>query len=134
MTTIFIDSGPFRGAYNTRDQYSDRAGGGFEKIRRGYYKMVTTDYIIDESYTGILISSNYENAMEFDKLLRIGNMKIEKITPQRFAAAQEVFRRFNKDKKWSFTDCTSYVVMKELKIKDVFTFDENFGEMGFRVL
>lgn len=33
-----------------------------------------------------------------------------------------------------FTDCTSYVVMKELGIKLVFTFDEHFRQMGFKLL
>ena len=93
--------------------------------------MLTTDYVVDETYTGILTSSNYENAMEFDKALNMQGFKMELITPKLFNKAREVFRKYNKDKVWSFTDCTSYVVMKELKIKTVFTFDKNFEEMGF---
>ena len=61
-------------------------------------------------------------------------MQVEKISQERFTATQEVFRRYNKDKKWSFTDCSSYVIMRQLKIKKVFTFDANFSEMGFEVL
>jgi len=35
------------------------------------------------------------------------------------------------DKEWSFTDCVSYVVMKQCEITDVFTFDHHFTQMGF---
>jgi predicted nucleic acid-binding protein len=132
--TIFIDSSAFRAIYNPTDQYHRLATLRFVDLKKDGYKVMVSDYIIDESHTGILTSAGYKNVMEFDALVREGNMKLEKITPERFAAAQEIFRRYNKDKEWSFTDCTSYVVMKELKIKKVFTFDQNFSEMGFEVL
>jgi len=42
-----------------------------------------------------------------------------------------IFERFNKDKFWSFTDCTSKVIMELLDIKEAFSFDRNFEQMGF---
>jgi predicted nucleic acid-binding protein len=38
------------------------------------------------------------------------------------------------DKRWSLTDCTSVVLMRELEVANAFTFDHNFCEAGFRVL
>jgi len=35
------------------------------------------------------------------------------------------------DKQWSFTDCTSYVVMRQLGIEEAFAFDRHFEQMGF---
>lgn len=40
-----------------------------------------------------------------------------------------VFERFNRDKKWSFIDCTGKVVMDLLRIEEVFTFDYHFEQM-----
>lgn len=37
----------------------------------------------------------------------------------------------NIDKEWSFTDCTSYVVMKQKGITEAFTLDRHFTQMGF---
>lgn len=34
-------------------------------------------------------------------------------------------------KEWSFTDCVSYVVMKQREITEAFTFDHHFAQMGF---
>jgi predicted nucleic acid-binding protein len=45
--------------------------------------------------------------------------------------AWKIFERFNADKRWSFTDCTSYIVMKETGITEVFSFDHHFGQTGF---
>ena len=43
--------------------------------------------------------------------------------------AWQVFRRFS-DKEWSFTDCTSKVVMDRLGITTAFTFDHHFRQFG----
>lgn len=50
------------------------------------------------------------------------------------AQAWSIFAQFNQDKQWSFTDCVSYAVMKELVITEVFTFDHHFSQMGLRRL
>ena len=42
-----------------------------------------------------------------------------------------VFERFNVDKRWSFTDCASKVIMEQRGIDEVFAFDHHFEQMGF---
>ncbi len=38
------------------------------------------------------------------------------------------------DERWSFTDWTSLVTMRETRISRAFTWDRNFAEAGFGVL
>lgn len=134
MSRIFVDAGPFQALNNEDDQYFTQAGEMMRSIKGKGMVLVTTDYVIDEVYTALLIRAGYQNAMHFDQYLRLGGWEIIFVSQNYFSMAQQIFRRYNKDKRWSFTDCTSYVVMKELKIKTVFTFDEHFKEMGFRLL
>ncbi len=47
-----------------------------------------------------------------------------------FELAWELFETYE-DKKLSFTDCTSFAIMKKRSIEKVFTFDEDCGDMGF---
>ena len=35
------------------------------------------------------------------------------------------------NKEWSFTDCVSFAVMRELLIRDAFTPDRHFKQTGF---
>jgi predicted nucleic acid-binding protein len=44
--------------------------------------------------------------------------------------AWKVFEQFNRDKQWSFTDCTSYAVMRQLAIGEAFAFDHHFEQMN----
>lgn len=41
----------------------------------------------------------------------------------------QIFRGFS-DKDWSFTDCTSKVVMDKLQITQAFAFDHHFRQFG----
>jgi predicted nucleic acid-binding protein len=35
----------------------------------------------------------------------------------------------HRDKGWSFTDCTSYAVMRRLRLSQAFAFDRHFSQM-----
>jgi predicted nucleic acid-binding protein len=38
------------------------------------------------------------------------------------------------DKRWSLTDCASFIVMRERKIQDALTYDRHFEQAGFHAL
>jgi predicted nucleic acid-binding protein len=60
-------------------------------------------------------------------------LRLEWVEQDRFQAAASLFRR-HKDKEWSFTDCVSFAVMRELNIRDCFTTDHHFEQAGFTPL
>lgn len=138
IAAVFIDTTPLVGLNYPRDQHARLAQKLLEIAQKQNLYLLTTDYIIDEAATLLLHKKGdgYRYAMNlFQWIFDRKNMfRIEWINADRFYQAKTVFQRFNKDKQWSFTDCTSYVVMKELKIKTVFTFDIHFEQMGFELL
>ena len=83
----------------------------------------------------MLMNLGYQPTVEFkqklDVMLEAGVLELVWITEDIAAEAWTVFERFNADKRWSFTDCTPYVVMHRLGITEVFAFDHHFEQMGF---
>lgn len=60
-------------------------------------------------------------------------MRWQWIDVSRAEKARALFFR-QRDKGYCFTDCTSFVVMRELRLKDVLTIDRRFRQAGFQPL
>jgi predicted nucleic acid-binding protein len=94
-------------------------------------RLLTTDYVIDETLT-LLRSRGYRDAaLDWGATIFGPNSPavIHYVTPAEVAAARYVYRRFA-DTDWSFTDCTSKVVMEALGITTAFSFDHHFRQFG----
>lgn len=135
---IFADSSFLIALYDITDQYYKIAGDIFNTIKKEDPQVVITDYIYDETMTFLLSTHKHHGflrAQAFDK-----DVFEEKfcdfifITDNFFRKARDIFDRYNTDKFWSFTDCTSFAVMEDYGIRNVLTFDKNFKEMGFKIV
>lgn len=60
-------------------------------------------------------------------------MKIVEVDKEIFAEGWRLYQE-RLDKDWSFTDCTSFVVMKRMGLTDAFTSDRHFEQAGFTIL
>lgn len=60
-------------------------------------------------------------------------LRWEWIDPERAERARAWFFRWT-DKDFSFTDCTSFAVMRELRLKSALTTDGHFRQAGFQVV
>ena len=63
-------------------------------------------------------------------LIKAGVLQVIQLSENIIENAWSIFEKYNQDKCWSFTDCTSYAAMKELDIDEVFSFDRHFEQMG----
>jgi len=50
-----------------------------------------------------------------------------------FLESLDIFER-SKDNEWSFTDCTSFILMERTGLSQVFAFDPRFEQAGFHML
>lgn len=62
-------------------------------------------------------------------LINNPQLQTEWVTDADFDQAWSVFQDFA-DKAWSFTDCTSRVVMQRLGVDQAFAFDNHFRQFG----
>jgi|ERR1051326_6726512 predicted nucleic acid-binding protein len=97
-------------------------------------RLVLTDYVVDEACTLAKARAGSYGAFRLLELIETSaGFCLEWVGPDRFEAAKAHFRK-HADHDYSFTDCTSFVVMRELGLRDALTSDRHFTEAGFRAL
>ena len=97
-------------------------------------RFVTTDYLLDESVT-LLRARGYGRlaAPLFESIHASTAIRIEWTTPERFRETRAFCLRHS-DKAWSFTDCLSFVVMRDHDVPAALTSDVHYEQAGFRIL
>lgn len=132
---VFVDTSAWVAIKDRHDSHHADAGAYLGELTARRERLVTTDFVLDETYTLLLYDVGYEVTVRFkgeiDRLLAAQTLVLVHVLPALQAEAWAVFERFNRDKAWSFTDCASYVVMRRHGITDCFAFDEDFVQMGF---
>jgi predicted nucleic acid-binding protein len=131
---VFVDTSGLYALIDKNDASHREARDAVAKIVRDGRRLLVTDYVIDESVTlakahgGAWVASRVLDLVE-----RSQGIRVEWIGPERFAATRAYFRK-HADDDYSFTDCSSFVVMRELRLDQALTTDRHFVEAGIRAL
>jgi predicted nucleic acid-binding protein len=91
--------------------------------------LVTTTYVINEIATFFNSRNRYDKAIEIiNRLRHSSSVKIVHVSEKLFDASWEYFKKHS-DKKYSMTDCASFVTMEEMKIEVALAFDQQFTRL-----
>ena|SRR2546426_11300047 len=131
---LFVDTWGWLVLANDRDHSFPAVAG----IRREYAEKaqlwVTTDYVLDETITRLFAGTPFVKAQQFCDAIfdsrKLGLLVVEPITPERFQRAYKLRLRYPDKPRVSFTDLTSFTVMRELGIHNVLTADAHFQQAG----
>lgn len=124
---IFVDTSAWFAYAIPDDQNHDEA---LRWVQHNRLPLITTDYIVDETLTLLRARAQDLRAVQLGELLFSGKLaQLRYLTEDDIQRAWHVFRQYT-DKEWSFTDCTSRVVMEELGITHAFSFDQHFRQFG----
>jgi predicted nucleic acid-binding protein len=86
--------------------------------------------IVHETITLLRMRLGYEQALQFGiRLLGETTTPVIRVTQADEEKAWGIFRQYP-DKRFSFTDCTSFAIMKRLGIGTAFAFDDDFRQFG----
>lgn len=131
---VFGDTSFFFALVAKRDPAHRPAVLAYEKLLRAGSRVVTTDYVVDETLTLTKARIDAPTSLSLlDRMERSESIDLEMLTSERFVASKQYFRKHS-DHGYSFTDCTSFVVMDDLEIGSALTTDRHFREAGFEVL
>jgi uncharacterized protein len=132
---IFVDTSAWFALLYEKAEQRDNASATFAEIEKGRYGTpVTTDYVLDETFTLLRLKAGMAAVARLSSLLRASpSIRRVHVGEATFEDSLELMLG-RPDKKWSFTDCTSFVTMRATHISRAFTWDHNFIEAGFEVL
>ena len=131
---VFVDTSALYAFVNNRDTHHARASQAVAKVATAGRWLVITDYVIAETVNLASVrGGEFVTRRILDLMDQSAGIRIEWIGAARFELAKAFFRK-HADHGYSFTDCTSFVVMRELRVQDVLTTDRHFTEAGFRSL
>ncbi len=131
---LFGDTSFFFALIAKRDPAHRTAVTAYERLLRAGGHVVTTDYVLDETLT--LTKARIDSAAALrllDRIERSEAIELEEVTTDRFVSSKTYFRKHS-DHDYSFTDCTSFVLMHEMGLRAALTTDRHFTEAGFDML
>jgi predicted nucleic acid-binding protein len=134
MKGLFVDTSGWVGCADAGDPAHRDASDARDRWLAESGVLVTTDYIVDETLTILRIRLGLDAAEAWwQQVDGTSRLRWEYITLARADKARALFFR-HRDKEYSFTDCSSFVVMNELKLREALTTDRHFAQAGFTVL
>ena len=133
---VFVDTWAWLALANRRDEKHSIAEGTNRRFLEEGYRFVTSNFVLSESYTLMRLRVHHKAAVEFGKKIRdverLGMVVVVQVDRDIEGDAWDIFERYE-DKEFSFTDCTSFVIMKRRGIDEAFTEDAHFSQAGFRI-
>jgi predicted nucleic acid-binding protein len=131
MKRIFVDTSAWFAFVNRRDPDHRRVR---DVLRSFEGRLVTSNFVFDEIVTLLRFRVGHESATALgDRLLDSTVADLVRLTADDEQRAWTIFGR-RLGQHFSFTDCTSFALMRRLGITEVAALDDNFAREGFTVL
>ena len=129
---VFVDTGAWIARYIQADAFHPRAIEMWKRIEGR--TLFTSNHVIDEMLTLLGRRAGYSFAAKRAETI----YSSQALTILRTGQADEMeavrlFRKFA-DQQVSFTDCLSFALMRNHRIKVAFSFDEHFRAAGFEMI
>lgn len=130
---VFVDTSAWLALIDRNDQYHNEAVSKNVAIRSQRIDLLTSEYVFDETLTIIRYRVSHKAAVTFGgSLMNSRIVAVADIANEERLAAWALFKKYE-DKELSFTDCTSFVLMRKLGLLQAFTFDDHFRQIGFEL-
>jgi predicted nucleic acid-binding protein len=134
VTPTFIDTGYLVALEAADDQHHAAALRHWRAFMQTRPHLVTTSFVLDEVATFFNSRGRHAKAVEIgERVLGSPSVQLIHVDEELFAAAWSYFRRRG-DKRFSLTDCVSFVLMQRLGIEAALAFDAHFTQAGFQTL
>jgi predicted nucleic acid-binding protein len=134
VRTVFVDTGAWIALAVRRDQLHSSAAAHARRLARALTPLLTTNYVMLETYTYIRYHYDHHKALAFDtiiqNLIQAGRLTMVWVNEEVHGRALDIFRTYD-DQVFSVADCTSFVVARDRKIQRSLWLRQKFSHHGF---
>ena len=134
MSKVFADSGYWIAITRTGDGLHRKARVVTQQI--GPVKIFTSELVLVEYLNDMSKLGEYYRRLAVDTVRDLqndSNVEIVPATSRQFWEAVQYYDS-RRDQQWSLVDCSSFLIMEELKIQDALAYDRDFRQAGFTAL
>lgn len=128
---VFVDTSAWKALYDKDDPFHKLTKRTWADFKRKGSLVFTSNFVIDETITLLRVRVDHASAVEFGEAIHasevIGVIPVDEAFENE---AWTIFKRYD-DKSFSFTDCTSFAIIRKLKFDLAFTLDHHFRQFGF---
>ena len=133
FNAVFCDAGFFIALFSKKDTKHKRALELFKEIKEDRIEIHTSWFTVSEAMTVLRYQYGYTEALIFNQSIEL--YKVHHSTESQHLQAIVVFNLFGKDRKISFVDAlTRVLILGELKEMPALSFDDDFKAMGLTTI
>ena len=132
--SIFIDTWGWLTFFDKKEQFHKEVKLCVKNFTDANHHLVTSDYVLDETNTILFRRLKFNLALkaqnEIDKLTKQSYIELIWINNTIFESAINLRKKYKDKPGISFTDLTSFAIMKLLNINNALTYDKHFEIVG----
>ena len=134
MKKVFADTGYWIAIVNPHDDLHNKALQVSGSL--GPHLIVTSEMVLSEMAAYFSDKGSRLRQAVVDLIRSIRTNPNSRVVPQTSLQFQDALALYEQssDKEWSLTDCSSFLIMRELKITEALAHDSHFEQAGFVAL
>jgi len=130
---VFVDTGAWFGLGDDTDQHHAPAMRTRRLLASERAILVTSNFVIAETHALAIQRNGRDRALLQLRSLLSGTIRREPVLPEDEERAVAIIEQY-RDKAFSYTDATSFTIMRRHRITRAFTFDRHFQQFGLTTL
>jgi uncharacterized protein len=131
LSEVFADTGAFVALVDADDRNHGAARRFVRALAKRRRSLLTSTYVLDETVTLVRLRVGHAAAVGFgERLFHTRWCRIVDVDEDLRRTAWDLFVRYD-DQTFSFTDCTSFALMRSMGLTEAFAFDGDFEAAGF---
>jgi predicted nucleic acid-binding protein len=134
VRALFVDTAGWLACADSADAAHVRSCAARDAALEAGQTLITTDFVVDETLTLIRLRLGLDSAEAWwQQIDQSSRLRWERVDSDRFEKGRHLFFQYH-DKDFSFTDCTSFAIMLDIRLTHALTTGRHFRQMGFQVV